>query len=85
MVDALVYIFSALITYIMGFVSKKFHWNNALPIPVQNIFVGILVFVVIYFLKKPCDLDLIIEQIQYSIFAGVGTATLVYDATKKDK
>ena len=44
MINLIIYIVSTLLTYILGLLSKKFKWNETLPIPIQNIFVELLHF-----------------------------------------
>lgn len=85
MINTITYIISTLFTYIMGLLSKKFGWNEELPIPVQNILVGMfvfgIVFVYTYYTKIPFNFESIIEQIICAI-GGSGTATLYYDNKK---
>lgn len=85
MINTITYIVSTLFTYIMGLLSKKFGWNEELPIPVQNILVGMFVFGVVfvytYYTKIPFNFESIIEQIICAI-GGSGTATLYYDNKK---
>lgn len=85
MINTITYIVSTLFTYIMGLLSKKFGWNEELPIPVQNILVGMFVFGVVfvytYFIKTPINVESVIEQIICAI-GGSGTATLYYDNKK---
>lgn len=85
MVNTITYVISTLFTYIMGLLSKKYGWNEELPIPVQNILVGMFVFgvvlVITYFMKEPIEVKDIIEQIICAI-GGSGTATLYYDNKK---
>ena len=40
-VQLLVYVITALFTYVLGKISKHFGWNETLPIPIQNILIGI--------------------------------------------
>lgn len=85
MINTITYIVSTLFTYIMGLLSKKYGWNKELPIPVQNVLVGIAVFGIVliytYFSKIPINVESIIEQIICAI-GGSGTATLYYDNKK---
>ena len=87
MIKLLTYIVSALFTYILGIISKKKGWHETLPIPIQNIIVGVIVFVisiiVVHVLKENVSVENIIEQIMVAI-GGSGTAALAYD-TKKVK
>lgn len=85
MINTITYIVSTLFTYIMGLLSKKYGWNEELPIPVQNVLVGMFVFGVVfvytYYAKIPFNFESIIEQIICAI-GGSGTATLYYDNKK---
>ena len=85
MVNGITYIISTLFTYIMGILSKKFGWNEEMPIPVQNILIALLVLgttlIIQWITKEPIDLKSIIEQI-LSALGGAGTATLCYDNWK---
>ena len=84
MVETLVYIVTTVVTYILGLISKKLKWNEDLPIPVQNIIIGIITFVILYFIKKPQDIEVLMQQIITAI-GGVSTAALCYDASKIKK
>ena len=83
MIKLLTYIVSTLFTYILGIISKKEGWHKALPIPVQNIIVGAIVFVlsliIIRVFKENISIENIIDQILVSL-GGSGMATLAYDA-----
>lgn len=85
MVKLITYITSTLFTYIFGIISKKKGWNEILPIPVQNIIIGIIVFmlssIVLLILKENIDMENIVEQIIFAL-GGSGTATLAYDTQK---
>lgn len=81
MLEFLIYAVSTIFTFVMGVFSKKLKWNETLPIPVQNIIVGIIVFGIFYLIKRPSEVETIINQIMLSI-GGAGTAALSYDATK---
>lgn len=86
MIKLLTYIVSTLFTYILGIVSKKKGWHNTFPIPIQNIIVGIIVFIlsliIVHIQKEHISAQNIIEQIVVAI-GGSGTATLAYDTRKK--
>lgn len=85
MIKLLTYIVSTLFTYILGVVSKKKGWHETLPIPVQNIIVGVIVFIlsliITHILKENISVQNIIEQIMVAI-GGSGTATLAHDIQK---
>lgn len=86
MIKLLTYIVSTLFTYILGIISKKKGWHETLPIPIQNIIVGIIVFIlsliIVHIQKEHISAQNIIEQIVVAI-GGSGTATLAYDTRKK--
>ncbi len=84
MIETLTYIVSVLVTYIMGVISKKMKWNEEMPIPIQNILVGIIVFVIVYFTQRPVDVEVALNQIMLAL-GGAGTATLCYDTVKVGK
>lgn len=79
---------SAIVTWILGKISKKMNWNENLPIPIQNIFVGVLMFAfIILYLKitnVPIDTKVIADTILKTL-SGSGIATLCYDTTKTTK
>lgn len=85
MINTIIYVVSTLFTFIMGKLSKKYGWNEELPIPVQNILVGlgVLTIAIIYTQITGGDVNIetLIEQI-ISAMGGSGTATLYYDNTK---
>ena len=85
MIEELVFIFSAILTYVLGKISKKFNWNENLPIPIQNILVGLIVFGIVILYQKATGETIAIQetirQIYYTL-GGSGLATLVYDANK---
>lgn len=84
------FIVSTTFTYLMGILSKKYKWNDTLPIPLQNVLIGIIVFILAYAFCFIFRVEMqprnILEQIIYAM-GGVGTATLGYDTQKigKDK
>lgn len=85
MINAIIYVISTLLTYILGIISKKTGFHETLPIPIQNIIVGIFCFVgamiFSYIFKQSIDAENIIEQIIVAL-GGAGTATLGYDTQK---
>ena len=86
MISKLVLIFSAIVTYVLGKISKKFGWNENLPIPIQNALVGIIVFTLIYLYLQIIGLDENPEELIEIIFSslgGSGIATLGYDMKNK--
>lgn len=84
MVNIMIYIVSTLLTYTLGLISKHFKWNESVPIPVQNILVGIIVFTIFYVIYKPDNLEDLLQQI-ITALGGTGTATLGYDTQKLNK
>lgn len=84
MINTLIYIVSTLLTYILGLIAKKFKWNEEIPIPVQNIIIGLTVFVIAWGLTSPTDTKELLNQIIVSL-GGAGTATLGYDASQIKK
>ena len=84
MIEVLTYVISVIMTYVMGIISKKMKWNEEMPIPIQNILVGIIVFVIVYFTQRPSDVEVAINQIMLAL-GGAGTATLCYDTAKVGK
>ena len=87
MQNVIIYICSTLLTYIMGVISKKYNWS--MPIPIQNIVVGIGCFlgaiIANYiFIHDNLDAQLLTEQIIVAL-GGAGTATLGYDTSKISK
>jgi|GEM_PF-380181 len=45
-VQLLVYVITTVFTYILGKISKHFGWNETLPIPIQNILIGIIATII---------------------------------------
>lgn len=84
MIKVLIYIVSTLLTYFLGILAKKFKWNEQIPIPIQNILVGLVVFFLAWALTNPVDTEELINQIALAL-GGAGTATLGYDTTKINK
>lgn len=84
MVNILVYIASTILTYVLGICAKKFKWNEQLPIPVQNILVGLTVLVLAWLLSEPVDAQEIFNLV-IAASGGAGTATLGYDTQKINK
>ena len=88
MTGIVVYVFTVLITYVLGIVSKKTGFNEDLPIPIQNIIIGICSFIVMlvidYFTGTEFELEELAKEIMFAI-GGAGTATLAYDADKASK
>lgn len=84
MVNILIYIVSTLLTYVLGLLAKKRKWNEQLPIPVQNILVGILVFALALLFTDETNPQELLNQIVVAL-GGAGTATLGYDASKINK
>ena len=84
MINLIVFIVSTLFTYVFGILSKHFKWNETLPIPVQNIMVGLISFSIFYIIYRPGNSEEVINQIIVAL-GGSGTATLSYDLSKINK
>lgn len=84
MINLLIYIVSTVFTYVLGILSKKLKWNEELPIPIQNIMVGLIVFGIAYLITKPTDYMVLVDNI-WCAMGGAGTATLAYDTIKINK
>lgn len=67
---------TALVTLLLGFLSKKSEWVNNKLIPLQNFLVGLIASIIYYLITK--DLDLTIVAI------GIGTGG-AYDLLKSLK
>lgn len=79
-VQLIVYIITTLFTYILGKVSKYFGWNETLPIPVQNIIIGIIAAVIGCIIHvEGLDVNGVIQAVVTAL-GGIGTATVLYDA-----
>lgn len=86
MIETLTYVISTLLTYTLGVLSKKFGWNETVPIPVQNIIVGTVVFFISALYIRLTNQEVVVTDIVNQIFlsfGGSGTATLYYDAKKE--
>ena len=84
MVNVLIYVATIILTYGFGILSKRFKWNEQMPIPVQSIFIWLIVLTLSWFLSEPINA----EETFYLIIAsagGAGTATLGYDTKKAIK
>ena len=82
-IQILVYIVTTLFTYVMGKISKYFEWNYDLPIPIQNIIIGIIAATIgILIHIEELDANSIIQNV-ISAIGGVGTATVLYDVKNK--
>lgn len=87
MIEILTYVVATLLTYGLGILSKKKGWNESVPIPVQNIIVGIIVFFISAIVIKLTNQEVILPDIIKQIFlslGGSGTATLYYDTKKEE-
>lgn len=87
MINILTYVVSTILTYVLGLLSKKYGWNETVPIPIQNIIVGTIVFFGSALYMRLTNQELMLEDIINQIFlsfGGSGTATLYYDANKED-
>lgn len=88
MIQGLIAAVSAIVTYVLGKLSKKFNWNESLPIPIQNVLVGILVFFIAFIYNRAIGVEVVaqdlVEQIFYAL-GGSGIATLGYDVKKSNE
>lgn len=75
-------IVTALITYLFGFLSKKFNWIESKYIPAQNIVIGMLAGIICYMLKIS-EADLL-TSIIYCIIGSMASGG-TYDLTKTNK
>lgn len=82
-VQVLVYIITTLFTYFAGKVSKYFGWNYKLPIPIQNIMIGVIAAIIgcLIHIEGLCADEIISSVI--TALGGIGTATVVYDVKNK--
>ena len=79
-VQLIVYLVTTLFTYVLGKVSKYFRWNETLPIPIQNIAIGIIATVIGCVIHvEGLDANGVIQAV-VSALGGIGTATVLYDA-----
>ena len=60
-----IYTITTLFTYILGILSKQKGWHKTLPIPIQNVIVGIIVFIlsliIVHVQKEHISVENIIE------------------------
>lgn len=70
---------TAIITYIFGWLSKKFNWIESKYIPIQNAIIGIIAGMICYLLKVT-DADLI-TSIIYCIIGSMASGG-TYDLAK---
>ncbi len=79
-IQLIVYIVTTLFTYFLGKTSKHFGWNTTLPIPVQNIIIGIIASIIGCMIHvEGLDVNEIIQAVVTAL-GGIGTATVIYDA-----
>lgn len=79
-VQLIVYIVTTLFTYVLGKVSKYFRWNETLPIPIQNIAIGVIATIIGCVIHvEGLDANGVIQAVVTAL-GGVGTATVLYDA-----
>ncbi len=79
-VQLIVYIITTLFTYVLGKVSKHFGWNETLPIPVQNIVIGVIASIIGCVIHvEGLDINGVIQAVVTAL-GGIGTATVLYDA-----
>ena len=79
-IEFLVYIVTALFTWLAGKVSKKFGLNYTLPITIQNIIIIAIVSVIgVVIHIENLDANAIVSSVITAV-GGVGTAVVAYDA-----
>ena len=79
-IQVLVYIITTVFTYILGKVSKHFGWNETLPIPIQNIIIGVIATIIGCIIHiEGLGTNEIIQAV-ITALGGIGTATVLYDA-----
>lgn len=82
-VEFLVYVITALFTYIAGKVSKYFGWNYDLPITIQNIIIIAIASAIGCLINiEGLDMNGVIKSVITAV-GGVGTAVVAYDAKNK--
>lgn len=82
-VQLILYIVTTVFTYVLGKVSKYFGWNETLPIPIQNIIIGIIATIIGCIIHADgLDTNGIIQAVVTGL-GGIGTATVLYDAKNK--
>lgn len=82
-INMIMMIVTMVVTFLMGEITKRYNKNRAEYIPVQNLLIGIIAGVLIYFSGLNTN---ILNAILTSIFASMSSGG-VYDAmkTKKEK
>ena len=79
-IQVLVYVITTLFTYILGKISKHFGWNETLPIPIQNIIIGVIATIIGCIIHiEGLGTNEIIQAV-ITALGGIGTATVLYDA-----
>ena len=69
----------------MGKISKRFNWNETLPIQIQNIIIGAIVIGIGCLIHiDNLGFNEIVTAVVTAL-GGIGTATVVYDTTKINK
>ena len=82
-VQVLVYIITTLFTYVAGKISKKIGLNYSLPIPIQNIVIGVIASLIGCLIHiEGLDVNGVIQAVITAV-GGIGTATVLYDAKNK--
>ena len=84
MINFLIYIVSTILTFGLGICSKKFKWNEQLPIAIQDIIIGLTVFIIAWALFPAYDKEELLNQIILAL-GGSGTAALGYDTIQIKK
>lgn len=78
-IQLLVYVITTVFTYVLGKFSKHFGWNETLPIPIQNIIIGIISAIIGCIIHiEGLGTNEIIQAVVTAL-GGIGTATVLYD------
>lgn len=78
-VEMIMAVVTGIVTYLFGYLSKKFNWIEKQYIPVQNFFIGVIAGLICYCLKIT-DTDLI-TSIIYCVIGSMASGG-TYDLAK---
>ena len=81
-IEMIMAVVTGIVTYIFGWLSKKFNWIESKYIPAQNIVIGMIAGVICYMLKIS-EADLL-TSIIYCIIGSMASGG-TYDLTKTNK
>ncbi len=77
--EMIIAVVTAIVTYIFGFLSKKFNWIESKYIPIQNVIIGICAGILCKILGL-ADSNMLVTMM-YTLFGSM-TAGGTYDLTK---